>query len=29
MLLVDGGVSAKFPLGGIGTHASEAALPTG
>lgn len=29
MLLVDGGVSAKFPLGGVGTHASEAALPTG
>lgn len=28
MLLVDGGVSAKFPLGGVGTHKSEAALPT-
>jgi NAD(P)-dependent dehydrogenase (short-subunit alcohol dehydrogenase family) len=28
MLLVDGGVSAKFPLGGVGTDASEAALPT-
>jgi NAD(P)-dependent dehydrogenase (short-subunit alcohol dehydrogenase family) len=28
MLLVDGGVSAKFPLGGIGTHISEATLPT-
>ena len=29
MLLVDGGVSAKFPLGGIGTHKSEVGLPTG
>ena len=29
MLLVDGGISAKFPLGGVGTHVSEAALPTG
>jgi 3-oxoacyl-[acyl-carrier protein] reductase len=29
MILVDGGVSAKFPLGGIGTHRSEASLPTG
>jgi NAD(P)-dependent dehydrogenase (short-subunit alcohol dehydrogenase family) len=28
MLLVDGGIGAKFPLGGVGTHASEAALPT-
>lgn len=28
MLLVDGGVSAKFPLGGVGTHRSEASLPT-
>jgi NAD(P)-dependent dehydrogenase (short-subunit alcohol dehydrogenase family) len=28
MLLVDGGVSAKFPLGGIGTHISEASVPT-
>ena len=25
----DGGVSVKFPLGGVGTHESEAALPTG
>jgi hypothetical protein len=29
MLLVDGGVGSKFPLGGTGTHVSEAALPTG
>jgi NAD(P)-dependent dehydrogenase (short-subunit alcohol dehydrogenase family) len=29
MLLVDGGIAAKFPLGGVGTHDSEAALPTG
>lgn len=29
MLLVDGGVGSKFPLGGVGTDASEAALPTG
>lgn len=28
MLLVDGGVGSKFPLGGVGTHISEAALPT-
>jgi NAD(P)-dependent dehydrogenase (short-subunit alcohol dehydrogenase family) len=28
MLLVDGGVGSKFPLGGIGTHISEATLPT-
>lgn len=28
MLLVDGGIAAKFPLGGVGTDASEAALPT-
>ena len=32
MLLVDGGIGAKFPLGGVGTHPSEAAshaaLPT-
>jgi 3-oxoacyl-[acyl-carrier protein] reductase len=29
MILVDGGVNAKFPLGGVGTHISEAALPSG
>jgi 3-oxoacyl-[acyl-carrier protein] reductase len=29
MLLVDGGIAAKFPLGGVGTDPSEAALPTG
>jgi len=29
MLLVDGGVGSKFPLGGVGTDASEASLPTG
>jgi 3-oxoacyl-[acyl-carrier protein] reductase len=29
MLLVDGGVGSKFPLGGVGTDPSEAALPTG
>ncbi|MFM8305129.1 MAG: SDR family NAD(P)-dependent oxidoreductase [Actinomycetota bacterium] len=29
MLLVDGGIGSKFPLGGVGTHGSEAALPTG
>jgi len=28
MLLVDGGIGSKFPLGGVGTTASEAALPT-
>jgi NAD(P)-dependent dehydrogenase (short-subunit alcohol dehydrogenase family) len=28
MLLVDGGVGSKFPLGGVGTDISEAALPT-
>lgn len=28
MLLVDGGIGSKFPLGGVGTHVSEAALPT-
>jgi len=29
MLLVDGGVGSKFPLGGVGTHESEVGLPTG
>jgi len=29
MLLVDGGIGSKFPLGGVGTHVSEAALPSG
>jgi NAD(P)-dependent dehydrogenase (short-subunit alcohol dehydrogenase family) len=29
MLLVDGGIGSKFPLGGVGTDPSEAALPTG
>jgi 3-oxoacyl-[acyl-carrier protein] reductase len=29
VLLVDGGVGAKFPFGGTGTHPSEAALATG
>ena len=29
MLLVDGGVGSKFPLGGVGTDASEVGLPTG
>jgi len=29
MLLVDGGVGSKFPLGGVGTDPSEVGLPTG